>query len=291
FHGHDKNGRRELPKAELLPLLGHKGQATTELAIMGAVVIMVLSYLLQQGFTYNCRQSLEMYTFRKALQLSRQQEKGISLQVIRDVIVPSFFTGLNRQRFQSVAVIDRNSRFLYIPSEDEPEHVGTRQLIQLNEAMIRNNYFFEIPPTKIKIERSAEETTENPVFEVIENLLSGGGGDVEPEWQWVESSVRNFASPTENITITPRRSDYTYTTKVREDKAGKTVSKILTSKDTIPFTITFENEQEIIDSYKKGDDKIISVDVDEATIPKNVNLILEETVERTRDVFTPFTPP
>lgn len=263
-------GKRYL-KNKLTRFLSLTGQATTELAIMGTIVIMVLAYLLQQGFIYNCRQSLEMYTFRKALQLSRGENRGIGLQVIRDVIVPSFFSGLNRQRLVSVASIDHNPFILYNPSENDPEHVESRQLIQINEAMIRSGYFFEVPPTKIKVKVKEKKNEEVP----------------KPKWMWTSSSIRNLDSPTEkNIKTTPRISRYNYVTKISEDGSGKTTSKILRSEDKIPFIITFENKQEIIDKYMK-DDKIESVEVDESTIPKDVNLILDETVERTRNVWTP----
>src|SRR3989338_3677666 len=97
-----------------------KGQATTELAILGAVVMMVLAYLLQQGYIYNSRQALEMYAFRKALELSRNQQRGINLTVIRDVVTPSFFTGLNRQRLMASSSVEYNPRMMYIPYAEDP---------------------------------------------------------------------------------------------------------------------------------------------------------------------------
>jgi len=126
-----------------------KGQATTELAIIGTLVIMALAYLIQYGYMYNNRQALEMYAFRKALELSKQYERGITLTVMRDVILPSFFTGVSRQRLMATASVEYNPYKLYSPYQEDPEDVPTWQLIQLNDGMIRKNYFLQVPPTLI----------------------------------------------------------------------------------------------------------------------------------------------
>ena len=144
----------------------NKAQATAELAIMGSIVIMLLAYLLQQGYIYNARQSLEMYTFREALAKSKGDERGVTLTVVRDMISTSFFTGLNRQRLMATSSVDYNPWVMYDPNiyQDLP----TKYLLQIGEAMVRNRLFFEVPPTRMRVVTNAnagqagKRTDENP---------------------------------------------------------------------------------------------------------------------------------
>lgn len=250
-----------------------KGQATTELAIMGTVVIMVLAYLIQQGYIYNCRQALEMYAFRKTLELSQSEERGINLTVIRDVISPSFFSGLNRQRLMASSSIEYNPYKIYTPYAEDPEDVPSRQFIQLNEAMIRNGDFFEIPPTKVRVERRDDQ----------------GQVAQDTEWMWVASSVNEIDPQNLPVRVTRRTSNYNYGTTITEDRQNRVISKDLESEDIIPTVITFEDEQRTVDNYFTEDweGRISSVGLDTSTIPKNINLILEETIRREKSVQTP----
>jgi len=251
----------------------NKGQATTELAVMGAIVLMLLGYLMQQGFIYNTRQSLEMYTFRKALELSRDEERGIDLTVIRDVISPSFFSGLNRQRVMATTIIDYNPWMLWVANKDEPKDIGSRKFIQVNEGMIKNNYFFEVPPTLAKIE--PEE---------------GGSEEEEDKWKWISSAVSEIDPQTKPVKVTTKTSKYANTTTTSEDQTGSGLDKQLQSEDKIPTIISFERDlAKIKDEYEKDDwdNKIKSVDMDMSTIPKDVGMIVNETVRREKSARTP----
>jgi len=261
-----------------------KGQATTELAIMGTIVLMLLGYLLQQGFTYNTRQALEMYTFRKALQLSQKGVPnatldktltktfpiGVNLTVIRDVIAPSFFSGISRQRLMATSSVEQNPYILYTPKEKDPADLPTRQFLQAGEAMIRNGYLFEIPPTKV----------------MVATTSSAG------EWLWTPSSVSEIDPQTESTTKpvnkTPRTSHYTYLTTITENSQNKTTKKELQSQDNIPTKVTFEDETRIKTNYTTEDwdpdNHITAVNV--AAIPNDVTLTLQETVARSKNVVT-----
>lgn len=250
-----------------------RGQATAELAIMGSIVIMLLAYLLQQGYLYNSRQSLEMYTFREALRQSRSQERGVTLTVIRDIIIPSFFSSLNRQRLMSSASIDLNPWKLYIP--DVAQDLPTRQLLQVDEAMIRNRLFFEVPPTHIKLVTEANQDQSE-----------------EDQWQWVNSAIREI-DPQTPLT-TPRTSTYNYTTQVSETDQNKTITKNLSSDDRVSTGVTFEEKETIEQNYieddwtQPGDDEhITSVEVRRETIPRGITLRLDELVRRAKRTTTP----
>jgi len=252
-------------RLRLLRIKGSKkGQATTELAIIGTLVIMALAYLIQYGYVYNNRQALEMYAFRKALELSKQYERGITLTVMRDVILPSFFTGVSRQRLMATASVEYNPYKLYTPYQEDPEDVGTWQLVQLNDGMIRKNYFLQIPPTLI--------TTRN---ETGDNIA-----------MWYNSAIAEFDSQAQ---LEKKSSAYEYTTSVSEAGQVYTIVKQLKSTDTIPTKVVFDNATNIADAMLRDDwDNNYHgyVSVHASTIPKDVNMILDEEVTKGKNVVT-----
>lgn len=250
----------------------NKGQATTELAIMGTVVLMLLAYLLQQGFLYNSRQALEMYTFRKALELSRAQERGVALTVSRDLVVPSFFSGLSRQRLTASSSVEVNPWKMYLAEQDDPEDVGSYQLLQINEAMIRDGKFILIPPTKAKMKSDGDQTT----------------------WQWINSSVNEINPqnpPKENEQATPitTQSSYAYITSILENNQAKTIAKKLATQDRIEIGISFEDKEKIIsdNNINNIDADSHIIDIDESSIPKRIKFILSEQLQRSKTTTTP----
>ncbi len=266
----------------------NKGQATAELAIMGSIVIMLLAYLLQQGYIYNARQSLEMYTFREALARSKNpvpgdpnsQYRGITLTVIRDVISPSFFTGLNRQRLMATSSVDYNPWIMYGPTQ--AQDLPTKYLLQVGEAMVRNKLFFEVPPTKVKVVTKANE-----------------GQDEVDQWQWENSAVREIDPqmpdrPENEPMKSPKTSTYSYASTVKETTADKIITKDLSSADKIPTVIAFEDLAALKHSRMRedwtaasDDSHIKSIDVQADTVPDDVRLTLQETVLRDKTTTTP----
>lgn len=260
----------------LLPILtnlrtNRSGQATTELAIAGTIVIMALAYLVQYGYIYNARQSLEMYTFRKALELSRNgvpgisesDKRGISLTVIRDVITPSFFSGISRQRLVASSSVEYNPYILWTPKE--AKYVGTLSLLQVNDAMIRRGIYFQIPPMKTKvIGGDNENTPQNP-------------------FTWAPSSVAEFDSQAEPQKKT---SVYSYVTTVTDDNLERSIVKQLTSNDTIPMKIVMESEANIEANANKDDWDDTFGSMEAYEIPNNVNLTIQEEVRKNKDVRT-----
>jgi len=252
-----------------------KGQATAELAILGAIIIMLVAYLLQQGFLYNAKQSLEMYAFRQALRLSQQEQRGITLTVIRDVMSPSFFTGLTRQRIMATSSVEYNPWVVYTP--DRPEDIASRRLFQIGDAMINSDTFYEIPPTKVKVDTNSQEG----------------------QWYWETSAIGDI-DPQSTAGLTPQSvprktiTSIDNTTIVSEDAQGKTVQKNLKSTDSIPTIITFDDAARI-EAMRKAENaalkdgnsdseavKAVSV----ADIPFNVKFQLEEIATRSKQATT-----
>jgi len=251
-----------------------KAQATAELAIMGSIVIMLLGYLMQQGFIYNSRQALEMYTTREALLKSRQLERGVSLTVMRDVFVPSFFTGLNRQRLISSASVSADPWHIYIPVV--PGDVATLQLMQVGENMIRKGVFFQVPPTHVRI------TTEGNQDQ-----------DEEDQWQWLASSTSGMDTPIATDGLVVKEFNRSNDVGITENATSKTINKDLVSQDIIRSNIAFEDANDVATDYMADDwrgdgedEHILSVEAEPSTIPVEAVFVQDETVSREKHVTT-----
>ena len=231
-----------------------KGQATTELAIFGSLIIMILAYLVQTGFVANAKQALEMYTFREALKLSFAHKRGITLTVIRNVVTPSFFSTLSRQPFMATTSVDTNCEKLYLP--ENAQDVSTYQLMQIGETMIRNEFFFAIP--RMKVWKRGYENE-----------------DGDADWSW-DNAIPDEIDYQENT----KTSKYNYSTAVRETSRYREVSKAQENEEIFPVTITFKDRDSILDARNIiGEDGEIT-DVDATTIPHDVTLTLNETIRR-----------
>jgi hypothetical protein len=244
-----------------------KGQATTELAIMGSIIVMLMAYLLQQGFVYNARQGLEMYTFREALRKSKQEKRGVTLTVVRDVIAPSFFTGITRQRLMATSSAEMAPYDYYDAAN--ANDVSSKQFIQIGEPMIRRGNFIQAPAIKVKI-TTAEKT----------------------EDQYVSAPISELDSQS----MSSRSSTYSYVTNATESVMlgkRKRINKDLVSNDDMNIGVKFEKAEDIESSYvdnewrTSGDERIVSADV-VGTPPGNTTFRYQETVRRQRTTTTDF---
>ncbi|MCX5712482.1 MAG: pilus assembly protein [Candidatus Omnitrophica bacterium] len=250
-----------------------KGQATIELAILGSVVIIVLAYLLQQGFIYNAKQSLEMYTFRQSLRLSRMYERGVTLTVIRDVFVPTFFTSLSRQRLMATSSVEYNPWMVYTPNN--LTDLSSYRLFQIGDAMIKNDSYFAVPPTKMKIDTVAKAG----------------------EWLWTSSMIKDI-DPQNFEGLQPRdrgqRTSVSNLTQVSENQQSKTITKSLSSADSIPTIIQFEELPRIVQTQLADNswvpagkpDQITGIQIEAGTIPANMKFQLEEVATRSKTTTT-----
>lgn len=254
-----------------------RAQATAELAIMGSVILMALLFLAQQGFNYNLQQGLEMYAFRQALRMSKQDlRRSVDLTVMRELPTPSLFAGISRQRAMASASVGLNPYDLWVAEEDTPQDIPTYQLIQMNEGMIKNGYFVKVPVTKIKVTETDNE---------------------DPEWSWTTSGIKEFDS---QVVGSHKTSDYTYTDyaaqRDRSHGNRNNYAKHLTSHDTSGMVVRLEGKQtkpngenEIVYDYKENDweGKLVNVEVDTTTLPKDVRIVLDEHLGKYKSVTTP----
>ncbi len=256
--------------------LNNRGQATAELALMGTVILMLLGYLMQQGTLYNARQGLEMYAYREALRQSKASERGATLTVVRDVVTPSFFSGLSRQRIMATASVDTNYNKLYEP--DEPEDVGSKQYLQIGDAMILNQRLIEIPRIKVNVNYD--------------------GDDEDAKDQWVTASIKEIDAQR----LSSRSSAYHYNSRNQyPNRTGNTlprqnriITKELKNEEAADLGLTFEDANTVTQNYYDNDWTANGEDghVDSAstyanTIPQTAVIRLSETITRDKRTVTP----
>jgi len=232
---------------------------------------MALLFLAQQAFMYKAKQGLEMYAFRKALQLSKSSGRGIDLTVIRDVVTPSFFGGLSRERIQASASVEANPWDVWNPGEDSsndegvPQDIGTFQLLQIGEAMIQRGYFIRIPPTRIKVAENSDSLA-------------------DADWSWKTSSISEIDAQELSIPgLAKRQSSYKNNKTVSENNLGRSTYDSLETTDTNRIQIKFQTADKIKEDYDKNDweGKITSKDkVAVENIPTNAIIILDEKLNR-----------
>jgi len=266
-----------------------KAQATAEMAIMGSILIFVLGFLLSHGVSSKDRQGLEMYTFRKALQLSRENDRGINLTVIREGLSPTLSPAIGRSRMMASASVEINPWKIWQPGpgendpngkDSDPEDTPSWQLLQIGDAMIADKAFLKIPPTLMQVV-TKEDQDKNREKDM---------------WMWRQSSIRELGNPNE-----PKTFDYTYQTDINETSTGvcgsarKNTTQRLASDDIIPIPITFEyydtsSGRNIDADYKKddpyqgtgADEEIKAVNIRQSTVPKDIIFYQKEKIQRQR---------
>jgi hypothetical protein len=214
-----------------------KSQAIAELAILGAIIITLLATLVSYAFSYSQRQSLEMYTFRKALELSRKTgiERKVDLTVIRYIFEPSFFSGLKKQMRQSSASLDTNTKYLYIANE--AQDTGSMSLVQIGEAMINAEKTIKFPSVYIRVRTYGEKNNPDSIDEKKVDV-----------WQSAGNFVKEYK--TEGIEDT---GDYRDVIKIQDSPAGRTATKNMMSHDIKTFIVEFMKPEEIALSFFKSD--------------------------------------
>jgi len=177
------------------PEMGRKGksktgQATMELAIFGSVAMLILAALINYGQTLAMQQQLEMYAFRRALQLSRARKQDgaarqVGFTVFREVYpVALLAPGVERQRLSGSASINWESDSGTLTGED-PEDFSA-DYWQLGGRQIKNHEMIELP--KMKVNRDIDKSEVRGFLESVINFFLTGGGEDDMD-MWVSVPV------------------------------------------------------------------------------------------------------
>jgi hypothetical protein len=246
------------------------GQAATELAIFGSVMLMILAAMINYGQTLATQQELEMYAFRRALQLSRARyldngaARQVGFTVFREVYpVALGEPDVQRQKVSGSASVDWESDSGTLTGED-PEDFGV-QYWQLGTRMIKNNEMIQLPRMKVKRERDMAEV--RGFLETVWDVITGGGGN-DPIDVWTSAPVDQSLS--NNIKITNAREDF------RELAGRITNTQNITSQENNNLTMVMQSVQKI----RQWDPKIASIT--QSTIPGDITILESENINKTK---------
>lgn len=70
---------RKITQSKAQARLTSVGQATTELAVFGTIILVIFAALLRYGSTYSTKQEAQMYAFRKAAELAKLRHDGVTI--------------------------------------------------------------------------------------------------------------------------------------------------------------------------------------------------------------------
>lgn len=140
------------------------GQATTELAVMGILILVVFGTLLRYAQMMNAQQELKMYTHRRTLELAKvRRDSGkygaVSLVAMKEVFPVNMFSSEREPTYMSASSgVSMHEETLFYEDFDvdrtEPEHVGAT-FYQIGAGMINNNTVLVMP--SILVKRSVDE--------------------------------------------------------------------------------------------------------------------------------------
>jgi len=185
-------------------MIGKRGQAATELAIFGSIMLMIVAAMLNYGQTLATQQELQMYAFRRALQFSRARinDGGAARQaeftVFKEVYPVNLLeSGVAKTRISASASVDWESDSSTLTGED-PQDFGV-QYWQLGRRMIRDNQLIELPKMKVKVKR--DDNMPRGFLGYVWEFISGSGGGEQDMYMSapIDQSLTNKVTVSENM--------------------------------------------------------------------------------------------
>lgn len=126
-----------------------RSQALSELAILGALILLGFGAVLSYTQTMNTQQSLQMRAFRRALHKSRQMNKVVSYTIVKDaptINVGDLFGRPDTSRAGGSATVSAIRRDPLFADPDDRDERSRREYYEINDQV------YEIAPIKVRIE-------------------------------------------------------------------------------------------------------------------------------------------
>lgn len=197
-------------------MIGKRGQAATELAIFGSIMLIIVAAMLNYAQTIAMQQEVGMYAFRRALHLSKKRgevgaAKQVDLTVFKEVYpVALLESGAERQKVSASASIsiENDSDLLDMDERDSyPAHYW-----QLGRRMVARNELVELPLMKVEVIPDPDSESRSFIKNLYQYFFGGGGGGGPTEvWQGapVELTLTNNLKTTEALDSTQEQSGST----------------------------------------------------------------------------------
>lgn len=206
------------------------GQATTEIAVMGILILVVFGVLLRYAQMMNAQQELKMYTHRRALELAKDRRDAgrygsVSLTAMREVFPVNIFSTQREPTYVSASsTISMHEETGYFTRDGDvdktqPEFVGV-SYYQIGADMINNDEVIEMPYMMVnrKIDPDKSPTTAwDADVKWLKSVATLGQGDEPPDEydtlepapiEDVEQLIRTVSSNQYSSTETPTDTTY-----------------------------------------------------------------------------------
>ncbi|MFH1622309.1 MAG: hypothetical protein ABIA97_04220 [Candidatus Omnitrophota bacterium] len=168
------------------------GQATTEIAVMGIIILIVFGVLLRYAQMMNEQQEIKMYTHRKALELAKMRRDNdqygqVTLVAMKEVFPINLFSSEREPNYvSSSASIAMHEATLYYKDfkvdRTQPDHVGATYY-QIGTDMINNDTAVVMPYMKVKRKIDVNDAPTTPWDANVDWLkeVATFGNDADPD--------------------------------------------------------------------------------------------------------------
>jgi len=189
-----------------------QGQATTEMAVFGIIILVIFGVLLRYGQMFNAQQEAQMYAFRKSLELAQKRCAdgkfgSVSLVAMKEYIPVDLFSSepqVNYATGSSTVTIDPKQTY-YDIKDPQPEHSPVTYY-QVGNQMIKDNDLIEAPYMFVKRRRDETKAPRTPLDGVVNVLkwinehISGSNYDdyeayeSAPFWETTQNTGGAYSS-------------------------------------------------------------------------------------------------
>lgn len=240
-----------------LLILSKRGQAVTEMAILGSLILLAFMVLLKYGQTLTAQQEAQMYAFRQALKSSYNENNAVSYTVAKDKRVIDLFgkyDGSQKARLTAGASVMWMNDPGLNPKEDEDD--APKQIYEFNGKVVG------VPPMRIKVR-----------------------GDEEDYWVYSPASIWDMERDRET-TLSPSLT-YWWVTRApadvtQIDEEGVTRRKVeeVNEKTTTRLKVMSEGD---VERYSVDPDLL-----DVSNVPGDIRVVQEEYWRKEEEMFTPW---
>lgn len=199
---------------KMVKCLGQRlGQATTEIAVFGIIILVVFGVLLRYAQMYNAQQEAQMYAFRKSLELAQKRYNderygAVTLVAMKEYLPVDLFSSEPQMTYatgSSSINIEAKQQFYERDNPSEIRENAPITYYQIGNEMIENNELIEAPYmfVKRKIDYSkGPRTVMDSTMDILNKIgeyINGADDDYDvyetvPFWETTQITNATYAS-------------------------------------------------------------------------------------------------
>lgn len=274
---HINNIRHGWLRKKIVRCLGETlGQATTEIAVMGTIILVIFGVLLRYGQMFNAQQEAQMYAFRKSLELAQKRTNdakfgGATVVVTKEYQPVDLFSSEPQPSMVSGSstVTLENKQTYFDTDNPVAGEDGPATYYQMGNDMIKNNELIEVPYMYVKRKIGKDKAPRTPMDSTIDVLDKMGGG-AKTEYNAYQSAPFWETNQTTNSTYTSKEQRIAYYSSGVKSDYSEVSSKDLNTNTTYEVEPTgkiYDSDEFIKEIY---------------SLPPNMVVEQNQTVEKER---------